>query len=67
MKLAGVLFWINTRIILCLIFYFIFTPIGLVMRLFHDPLDRRFRDGRTTYWVSKEIKSVESGTYKNQF
>ena len=35
MKLALVLSWINTRIILFVIFYLIFTPIGLCMRLKH--------------------------------
>jgi len=34
MKFAFVLNWINTRIILFAIFYLIFAPIGLAMRLF---------------------------------
>ncbi|MGZ8867559.1 MAG: SxtJ family membrane protein [Thermoanaerobaculia bacterium] len=34
MRLAEALGWLNTRILLILIFYLVVTPIGLVMRLF---------------------------------
>jgi multisubunit Na+/H+ antiporter MnhG subunit len=33
MKLGEILGWINTRIILGIIFYLVFTPIGLILRL----------------------------------
>ena len=33
MKLAEVLAWINTRILLGVVFYLVVTPIGLIMRL----------------------------------
>ena len=35
MKLALVLSWINTRLILFIIFYLVFAPVGLAMRLFN--------------------------------
>ena len=39
MKLADVLGWINTRILLVLVYYLVVTPTGLLMRLFrHRPL-----------------------------
>jgi hypothetical protein len=42
MKFAFALSWINTRIILLIIFYLIFSPVGLAMRLFRvDSLDRK--------------------------
>ena len=34
MRLAEALGWLNTRILLILIFYLVVTPIGLVLRLF---------------------------------
>ena len=34
MRLAEALGWLNTRILLILIYYLVVTPIGLVMRLF---------------------------------
>jgi hypothetical protein len=40
--LAGVLAWVNTRVILSLAFFFVLTPIGLVWRLLgRDPMARR--------------------------
>ena len=43
MKLAEVLAWINTRILLGVVFYGVVTPIGLVMRMLkRDPMRRQF-------------------------
>jgi Saxitoxin biosynthesis operon protein SxtJ len=42
MKLAEVLAWINTRILLGVVFYGMVTPIGLVMRMLkRDPMRRQ--------------------------
>src|SRR4029453_19323168 len=42
MRVGGVLGWINTRIILSVLFYLLFTPLGLFMRLRgKDPMRRR--------------------------
>ena len=47
MKLAGFLGFINTRIIMTILFYIVLMPIGLVMRLFgHDPM--RLKLDKTT-------------------
>jgi Saxitoxin biosynthesis operon protein SxtJ len=52
MKLAEVLAWVNTRIVLGVVFYGVVTPIGLVMRLTgHDPMRRRFEQAGETYRV----------------
>ena len=41
MKFGNVMNWINTRLILGVMFYGIFLPIGLCMRLFgKDPMQR---------------------------
>ena len=34
MRFAFILGWINTRVILVILFYLVFTPVGLLMRLF---------------------------------
>ena len=67
MGLAMALAWINTRIILTCLFYAVFTPIGMIMRLFRDPLDRQLCDGRVSYWIRKEPKPFDPKTYENQF
>jgi hypothetical protein len=52
MKLAEVLAWVNTRIVLGVVFYGIVTPIGLVMRLTgRDPMRRRFDQAGETYRI----------------
>lgn len=54
MAAAEGLGWINTRILLSVIFYGLMTPMALVMRrLGHDPMQRRFDPGATTYRVPK--------------
>jgi hypothetical protein len=52
MALGQVLGWINTRILLSVVFYVLFTPMGLVMRLMgKDPMRRRFEPDADTYRV----------------
>jgi len=68
MKLAFVLGWINTRLILLIIFYLIFTPIGLVMRLLGvDLLARKIEKNRETYWIKKEKRNFQPQDYARQF
>jgi hypothetical protein len=52
MKFGTVMNWINTRLILGILFYGLFVPFGLVMRLFgKDPMHRRLDRTRATYKV----------------
>ena len=54
MALGETLGWINTRILLALVFYGIVTPMAIVMRLLgRDPMRRRFEPGVETYRVLK--------------
>ena len=53
-------------LVLGFIFFGIFTPIGITMRLLgRDELRLKFRD-RPTYWIKREIAS-EFHSFKNQF
>jgi len=55
MKFAAVLAWINTRLILILMFYLVFTPIGLIMRLFGSAqLGLRIEKDKRSYWVKND-------------
>ncbi len=55
MALALVLGFIMTRVILTVIFVFLFVPIGLLMRIFgKDPLRRKLDPNAKTYWISKK-------------
>jgi len=54
MKLAYILSWVNTRLLLGIIFYLVFSPVGLFMRLFKiDPLERNFEPLNDSYWKPK--------------
>jgi hypothetical protein len=54
MALGHILGWINTRVILGVIFFLVVTPIGVVRRwLGRDPMGRRFRPDLRTYRVER--------------
>jgi len=50
MKIGHVLGWINTRIILGLVFFVLFAPLALLFCLFgHDPMRRKLEDETISY------------------
>jgi hypothetical protein len=57
----------NTRLILGLLFYVVFTPVGFVMRLFRDPMTRSLRDGAPSHWVRRKLEPVDPARYEQQF
>jgi hypothetical protein len=68
MRLAFVLGWVNTRLILCILFYLVFTPIGLAMRLFGaDLLDKKIDKNKASYWHKKERKDFVPAEYERQY
>ncbi len=61
MKFGHVMNWINTRLILGLLFYGIFLPFGLVMRLLgKDPMQRKLDDRVSTYRVKSDDDPKDS-------
>jgi hypothetical protein len=67
MRFAEALAFVNTRIILGVVFYAVVTPIGAVMRLFRDPLDRRLDDGTISHWAQRPSEPVDPARYRHQF
>lgn len=61
MKLAHALAWINTRIIISLVFFLIITPIGFLMRLMRrDILGEKFNSESRSYWTDYQpVTSVK--------
>ena len=54
MKLAHALGWVNSRVLLTVLFYGVFAPYGFVSRLFgRDPLQRRQGEAET-YWTTRK-------------
>lgn len=68
MRLAVFLGWINTRIILLVIFYLVFTPISLAQKMFgKDLLDRRIDKASSSYWHKKEQGQFSPMDCQRQF
>ncbi len=58
--------WVNTRIILSVIFYLVFTPVSVVMRLIRrDAMQRLFEPDADTYRVVKPPR--DASHLKHQF
>jgi multisubunit Na+/H+ antiporter MnhG subunit len=67
MRVAEAMGGFNTRIILGLLFYVVFTPVGAVMRFFRDPMTRSLRDASTSHWVRRKVEPVDRARYEQQF
>jgi hypothetical protein len=68
MYLARVLGWVNTRLLLGLVFYTLFTVIGVAMRLLgRDPLQRRWEPSRPSYWQPRHQTVAPRDHFKHQF
>ena len=65
MRLGEALGWLNTRILLTLVFFLVVTPIGLLMRLFgRSPISNARRD---SYWTDVEPHSYGDRHVEKQF
>lgn len=68
MKFAEALLWLNTRLILGILFYLIFTPIGFLLRLFgKDLLSLKIKPAEGTYWVKREKTVFSKEDYEKIF
>ena len=67
MRVAVVLGWVNSRILLSLMYYGVFTPYGVASRLVgRDPLDRR-RARRDTYWTPRQATRQSREKFERLF
>jgi hypothetical protein len=65
MKLGALLGWVNTRVLLTLVFFLVVTPIGVIMRLLgRSPLEARKRD---SYWTDAEADPRGDRHVEKQF
>jgi len=55
MALGHIMGWINTRIILGVVFYFVVTPIGFIRRLLgKDPMGKEIRNDLNSYRIIRK-------------
>jgi len=68
LKLAEVLNWVITRVLLALAFFLLITPARLLVSLFSDdPLKREWDPEADTYWDEPDEQPEEFDRYLNQF
>lgn len=68
MKLARALGWLNTNILLTLIFYIVFTPVSFGIRLFGgDLLAERKGKNDTSHWRKVVQQKPSPERYRRQF
>ncbi len=46
--------WVSSHLILLAAYYLVITPIGFLIRLAHDPMNRSFDRSSGSYWVARE-------------
>jgi hypothetical protein len=68
MGFAVVLGFFMSRIILCILFYFVITPTGLVMRVFgKDILNEKWDKGASSYWIKRDQTASNKEKYNKMF
>ena len=68
MIFATILGWIMTRVILSLLFYIIFTPIGLIPRFFGKQfLELQWDKSKVSYWNRRTNEHLQNENYEKQF
>jgi hypothetical protein len=60
LKISDVLGWVNTRLVMGIIFFLLIVPIGLIMRLFtKDPLNNQWSDAEKSYRIVTKVRNKE--------
>lgn len=68
MRIGHWLGWVNSRIILGLLFYVVFTPVGFLIRLVkEDPLHRSFEKNKESYRILHDKQSSVATDLERQF
>ena len=68
MIFATIIGWIMTRMILSLMFYMIFTPIGFILRLFGKQfIELNWNKTENTYWKYRSKSIFKKENYEKQF
>ena len=68
MRFAEVIGNFNTKIILSITYFLVFTPIRIVSSVFReDPLKRKFEPEKDSYWLDCESRDSDPKRYEKQF
>jgi hypothetical protein len=53
--------WCVSHVLLAVFYFVVVTPVGIVVRLFRDPMERRFEPQQRSYWTPREAFSERQG------
>lgn len=68
MRFGELLGRVVSPVVLGVIFFAVFTPVAVVMRLFgRDAMCRRFQPAAPTYWVKRDPPGPADDSYRNMF
>jgi hypothetical protein len=68
MKCASAIGAVVTIVLMLVIFYFVFTPVGILLRLLRkDVLNLNRNPNLNTYWIDKPKKNFNKEDYERQF
>jgi hypothetical protein len=68
MKLGELMGRVVSPIVLGVIFFGLFTPVGIVMRLFgRDAMSRTFEPAAPSYWVERNPPGPPEGSFRDMF
>jgi len=57
--------WLLSHLLLGILYFAVITPLGFLVRMFHDPMERNFDKSARSYWKVREERSKDS--YVRQF
>jgi hypothetical protein len=64
MRLTFPIGWVLSHAALIVTYFFVITPVGFAMRLFHDPMQRKFMRQARSHWLPREQR--EKASYLRQ-
>jgi hypothetical protein len=68
MKFGELLHWVVSPVVLGLIYFLVFTPVGVIMKLAgRDTMNRRFDARLPSYWVSRTPPGPPEDSFRDMF
>ena len=69
MTVATIIGWVMARVILTILYYLMFTPIGFISRLFGKQhlLELKWDKSQETYWIHRKYQTSNADRYEKQF
>jgi hypothetical protein len=68
MRFAALLAWLNTRVLLTVVYFVAITPVGVAMRMFgKDILKEKYDRSAQSYWVRHDTAPKDKSGYEHLF